>query len=287
MIDRAPPSRVHWIEYPSVIAGGGAVVLLHGLGSSAEDWLLQAPVLQDRHRVIAIDLPGFGKSRRLAGWPSIADYAGAVGGAMAEAGMPAAHVIGLSLGGSVALQLGLDEPERILSLTLVNTFASLHLRPAAVLRTSVRFGLVLLGRMDRVGAWVAKELFPEPQQADLRRYAAERLTHSDRRSYIQAGQALARFNVFRRLGEVRCPTLVVAGENDTTIPLSAKQRLSQEIRGARLAQFPNSGHATPIDEAQAFNRAVEQFLDEVERGRSAWPRPRPTKAPARPSPLAT
>jgi pimeloyl-ACP methyl ester carboxylesterase len=186
---------------------------------------------------------------------------------MSDAGVAAAHVIGLSLGGSVALQFGLDWPERALSLTLVNAFANLQVHPLAMLRTSVRFAFVLLDRMDRVGAWVAEELFPDPQQAELRRYAAERLAHSGRLSYIQAGQALARFNVRRRLGDVRCPTLVVAGEQDTTIPLSAKRRLARSIPGARLASFPGSGHATPIDEAQAFNLLVEEFLDEVESGR--------------------
>jgi len=286
MIDRAQACRVHWIEYPAVRSSGGDVVLLHGLGSSAGDWLLQAPVLQDRHRVIAVDLPGFGDSPRLPGWPSIASYAGAVAEAMADAGVSAAHIIGLSLGGSVALQFGLDLPQRALSLTLVNAFGSLRVRPLAVLRTGVRFGFVLLGRMDRVGAWVAEELFPDPRQAELRRFAAERLAHAGRRSYLQAGQALARFNVQGRLGEVRCPTLVIAGENDTTIPSSAKEGLARAISGARLVRVPGSGHATPIDEAQVFNQVVESFLDEVEGARPAPSGPVRREAQVRPDPLA-
>jgi pimeloyl-ACP methyl ester carboxylesterase len=261
--------RVHWIEYPPVQPRGGDVVLLHGLGSSAGDWLLQGPVLQDRHRVIAVDLPGFGESPRLPGWPSIAAYAAAVTEAMADAGVSSAHVIGLSLGGAVALQVGMDRPSQTLSLTVVNAFASLHVRPMAMLRTAVRFAYVLMGRMDRVGGWVAQELFPDPQQADLRRLAAERLGQSDRASYIQAGQALARFRARRRLADIRCPTLIVAGELDSTIPSSAKEELARSIPGARLVRFPASGHATPIDDAQGFNRTVEAFLDEVEAARAA------------------
>jgi len=287
VIDRPPASRIHWIEYPAELSRGGDVVLLHGLGSSAGDWLLQAPVLQDRHRVIAVDLPGFGKSPRLPGWPSIAAYARAVDEAMAEAGIAAAHVIGLSLGGSVALQFGLDSPQRVLSLTLVNAFANLRVRPRAILRTAVRLTYVVLGRMDRVGAWVAEELFPDPPQEELRRFAAERLARGGRRSYLQAGQALARFNVRRRLAEIRCPTLVVAGENDSTIPSSAKEELARSIPGARLVRLTGSGHATPIDEAQAFNQVVEAFLTEVE---SSWAGPSgagPRRAQERPSAIAT
>jgi pimeloyl-ACP methyl ester carboxylesterase len=287
MIDQPRAHRLHWIDYPAVFSGGGDVVLLHGLGSSAGDWLLQAPILQDRHRVIAVDLPGFGESPRLPGWPSIAAYARAVDGAMADAGIAAAHVIGLSLGGSVALQFGIDSPQRALSLTLVNAFANLRVRPLAMLRTAVRFGYVVMGRMDRVGAWVAEELFPDPPQAELRQFAAERLAHSRRRSYLQAGQALARFNVRRRLAEIRCPTLVVAGENDTTIPSSAKEELARSIPGARLVRFAGSGHATPIDEAQAFNQVVEAFLAQVEDSWAAPSDPRPGLPRGRPTVIAT
>jgi pimeloyl-ACP methyl ester carboxylesterase len=256
--------HVRWIEHPATLRLGEDVVLLHGLGSSAEDWVLQASVLQDRHRVIAVDLPGFGMSPRLPGWPSMADYARAVARTMAEAEVTAAHVIGLSLGGAVALQLGLDQPKAVVSLTLVNSFACRGVRPTAVLRTGWRFVYVLADRMDRVGAWVSRELFPKPEQDDVRQIAAERLGRTHRRPYMQAGQAIARFDVRRRLGEVRCPTLVVAGEDDNLIPFSAKEELAASIPGARLVRFAASGHATPIDSAQAFNRQLEIFLEEVE-----------------------
>ena len=262
----APP---HWVDHPPALSQAGDVVLLHGLGSSAEDWLLQAPVLQDRHRAIAVDLPGFGKSRAFPGWPTMADYGRAVAEAMAEAEVEAAHVIGLSLGGAVALQLGLDRPQQVLSLTLVNSFARGRVRPGAVLRTGWRFVYVLTGRMDRVGGWVAQELFPHPAQEDLRRIAAARLGRSRRRPYLQAGQAIARFDVRRRLGEITCPTLIVAGEEDNLVPLSAKEEMARSIPGARLVRLSDSGHASPIDDAQTFNRIVEAFLEEVEGGRDS------------------
>jgi len=264
MSKQALPRTLKWIDYPAARPEGGDVVLLHGLGSSAGDWVLQAPVLQDRHHVIAVNLPGFGDSPPLPGWPTISAYARAVGEAMAEAGITTAHVIGLSLGGCVALQLGIDSPQRAASLTLVNAFARFPLRPRAALRNSTRVALALMGRMTELGAWVARDLFPEHQQAELRKLVAERLAHNDRRSYLQAGVALARFNARRRLAEVRSPTLIVAGEGDTTVPLAAKEELARGIRGARLLRLPRSGHASPIDEAQRFNRGLEAFLEEVE-----------------------
>jgi pimeloyl-ACP methyl ester carboxylesterase len=263
-MSRADAPHMHWIEHPPEQGGGRDVVLLHGLGSSAEDWLLQAPVLQDRHRVMAVDLPGFGKSARLRGWPRMQDYAGAVDTAMTNAGIRAAHVVGLSLGGAVALQLGMDRPGRVLSLILVNSFARRGVRPGVVMRTGWRFVYVLAGRMDRVGDWVAQELFPKPEQIDVRRLAADRLGRTHRWPYLQAGQAIARFDVRHRLGEIRCPTLIVAGDRDSLIPLSAKEEMARTIPGARLVVVPGSGHATPIDDAQAFNQLLEEFLGHVE-----------------------
>lgn len=255
---------LHWIEYPAADRLGRDVVLLHGLGSSAEDWVLQAPVLQDRHRVLAVDLPGFGASPALPGWPSMADYARTVAATLPEAAVETAHVVGLSLGGAVALQLALDRPDLVASLTLVNSFAYRRVRASAWLRTGWRFVYVLADRMDRVGSWVAGELFPGPRQADVRRLAAERLGRTHRRPYLQAGQAIARFDARRRLEAVRCPTLVVAGEEDGLIPLAAKEELARRIPQARLVRFARSGHATPIDEAQAFNDQVARFLAELE-----------------------
>jgi 3-oxoadipate enol-lactonase len=264
MTSRGRVGDLHWIEFPPVARRGRDVVLLHGLGSSAEDWILQAPILQDRHRVLAVDLPGFGRSPRLPGWPSMEDYAGAVVATLARAEVAEAHVIGLSLGGAVGLQLALDHPEIVTSLVLVNSFAYRRVRLAALVRTGWRFVYVLADRMDRVGAWVAQELFPGPKQDEVRKLAAERLGRTHRRPYLQAGQAIARFDARRRLPEVRCPTLIVAGEEDGLIPLSAKEEMARRIPQARLVRFPGSGHATPIDDAQVFNEKVGAFLDELE-----------------------
>src|SRR3989304_3275521 len=134
-----PPSAPAWARIPSFRAGegggisggegGGRAVWPAGPGPSPGAWRPRAPVLQDRHRVIAVDLPGFGDSPRLPGWPSSASYAGAVAEAMADARVSAAHIAGLSLGGWGALHFGRDLPQRALSLTLVNAFGSLRVRP--------------------------------------------------------------------------------------------------------------------------------------------------------------
>jgi 3-oxoadipate enol-lactonase len=66
-----------------------------------------------------------------------------------------------------------------------------------------------------------------------------------------------------RLGEIRCPTLVVAGDEDTTVPLAAKRLLAERIPGSRLEIIAASGHATPLDQPETFNRAILRFLDRL------------------------
>jgi pimeloyl-ACP methyl ester carboxylesterase len=114
--------------------------------------------------------------------------------------------------------------------------------------------------MEWLGAWVANALFPEKGQEQLRQLAATRIAANPRKSYLQAVQAIARFNLDGRLGEICCPTLIVAGGRDLIIPLDTKKRLAEQIPHARYALMPDSGHVTPIDAGEHFNELLLNFL---------------------------
>jgi len=255
---------LHYEDYEAVSPGGAPVVLLHGLGSCGDDWPLQVQALTDRRRVLTLDLPGHGRSTPLPGRVRIADFAAAVLRLLEVRREPAVHLVGLSLGGAVALQLAADAPQRVLSLTAVNTFARLRPAEHGLGRGLTRLRLLLFAPMDRVGEWVALGLFPREDQAGLRRLAAQRLTSNRRRTYLRSIAAVLRFDLRARLGEIVCPTLVVAGDRDRTVPLAAKLEIQAGIRGARFQIVGDSGHATPLDAPQAFNTLLLGFLDEVE-----------------------
>ncbi|HET7011034.1 MAG TPA: alpha/beta fold hydrolase [Anaerolineales bacterium] len=257
-------ARLHVLDYPSVSGRSSAVVLLHGLGSSAQDWLFQILPLTAEHRVLAIDLPGHGATPPAGGWPSISNYAACLAATMEAAHTGPVHLVGLSLGGTVALQTALDYPERVRSLSLINTFARLQLTLPTWLQGAMRMGFIAAGRMDQLGHWVSERLFPMEDQALIREVAAVRIGSTPREGYLQSVSAVARFNVVKRLGEIRVPTLVVAGSRDRTVPMRASQVLAERIPGARLSVLEGAGHAASVDAADRLNALLVEFLGEVD-----------------------
>lgn len=244
---------------------GPPLVLLHGLGSSRNDWPLQLPAFTQRYRTVAVDLRGHGQSPKPAGPYRIEQMAADVARLLVRLDAHPAHVLGISLGGAVAQQVALDFPDLVRSLVLVNTAARLvsdqwRQRLMGLRRVA---GVYLYG-MDRVAEGVAQRLFPRPEQAALRQETAERLRSNDMAAYRATLWAVARFDVRARLGEIGCPTLIVAGDEDTTVPLASKRLLAERIPGSRLEIITASGHATPVDQSEAFNRVAITFLEQQE-----------------------
>jgi len=249
--------RIHFEESGS----GDALLFLHGLGSCGQDWLLQIPVFCPRFHVIAPDLHGHGqtdKPRRRVGIAQMTVDAACL---LDELGVKRTHVVGLSMGGCVAQQLALDDPARIRSLTLVNTFARFDMgAPGNAIPLVARMGILGVLGLPAQARFVAARMFPKPEQAQLRTLAAERIASNDTATYIRLLLAISAFNVTRRLSEIACPTLVIAGDRDTTVPLRAKQFLAAHIPGARFELVADSGHATPIDQPVVFNQLALGFL---------------------------
>jgi len=240
---------------------GPAVVLLHGLGSSCRDWEFQEVALETCYRIIAVDLPGHGNSAPPRVAVTIEDMADEVSALLAALDEEPAHVVGLSLGACVALRLGLQSPSRVRSLTLVNPFARVQpTGPRDVARLLLRLTMLGVAPMRMVGAHVARGLFLWPEQRALYEAAVTSLGATSRRGYASALRALAQFDARGQVAAIRRPTLVVAGDRDTMVPLAPKLRLAAAIPSARIVVVPASGHATPYDQPATFNRVLLEFL---------------------------
>jgi pimeloyl-ACP methyl ester carboxylesterase len=245
-------------------SGQPPVLLLHGLGADGTSWSLQFPALiAAGFRPLAPDAPGFGGSPYDgAGW-NIRRVAAQMAGLLNELEVGPVHVVGLSMGGTIAQQFALDFPQLTKKLVLVSTFSVL--RPddfsgwAYFLR---RVASVLTMGQAAQAQMVAWRVFPDAKDQELREMFLAIVRRADPRAYRRAMIALGLFNSTRRLREIHAPTLVITGANDSTVRPARQSLLVQGIQGARQVIIQNAGHAVSVDQAENFNQALVGFLKE-------------------------
>jgi len=238
------------------------VLLLHGLGSDSSSWYYQVPVLtQAGFHPVALDLPGFGKSPFNEKKWTIPWVAQSLATWLSAIHARPVIVVGISLGGTIALQFALDFPLLVERLVLVNTFACLRPKHASELVYLVkRLAIANIKGIEYQAGLVAERLFPNEDQDGLRRIVQEQILSSDHEVYRQAMLALGTFDVRRRLKEINLPTLVISAEQDTTVPLDNQADLVKGIKGAKQVIIPNSRHAVIVDQPELFNQVLIQFL---------------------------
>jgi 3-oxoadipate enol-lactonase len=242
---------------------GPPLIMLHGLGSCADDWVYQLPELGRCFRCLPLDLRGHGLSDKPVGRYTMAQFAADVIGLMQALGLGPAHVMGLSLGGMVAQQVALARPDLARSLVLINTMPGPWPPTRAMLRSAARRLAALRSPahdMTDTATLIARTLFPEPDQRLLYNYTVERMAANDPRAYRQSLQAITRFWPGRSLRRITCPTLILAGELDAVVPMVYKERLQRALPNARLVRIPNSRHASNLDQPEVVNHAILDFL---------------------------
>ena len=173
-----------------------------------------------------------------------------------------AHWIGLSMGGVIAQEFALNYPEQVRKLMLVSTFCVLQPENLTQwLYFAQRLVLVHTLGLKQQARVVAKRVFPNPEQSALRQMAEEQIAAADPRAYRAAMRALGLFNSRQRLKNLRIPTLVVTGAEDSTVSPARQKMLVEAIPGANQVILPQGGHGVAIDQFEAFNRVMLNFLN--------------------------
>ena len=239
---------------------GPPLLLLHGLGSCARDWEGQTDAFAEHYDVVAPDLRGHGRSDKPPGPYSIPLFTADVAAFIDHLQLGPMHVVGLSMGGMVAFQLALDAPGLVASLTAVNSPPDLRLNTwHRRWRFHQRRWMVRALGMWSVGRYLARRLFPAPEQAALRARLVARIAANDRRAYLAAVDGLAGWSVWERLSEIAAPTLIVAAELDYT-PVALKQACADAIPRAECVVLPGTRHAAPAEQPGVFNQTLHAFL---------------------------
>lgn len=251
---------VNGVRIACLVEGEGpAVLLLHGLGGSHDDWFRQVPALSRRYRVIVPDLRGFGASERQEPF-TMQQHARDAARLLESLGIARAHVVGLSMGGAVAMELALSRPDAVAGLVLANTAPSFELRTWERRYMGFsRFLLALTLGVGGVARLFGKAVFPAPHQERLRLRLLERASRTSRWVYLASLRALTRWSAEDRLAQIRAPTLVIGAEHDYT-DIHEKRRWAAMIPDARVVMLPGSRHRSELDSPDAFNEVLLDFL---------------------------
>lgn len=246
--------------YYEIIGQGDPIVFIHGLGSSTRDWEYQIDFFSKHYQVVVFDVRGHGKSGKPPGPYSIPLFAQDTAELIRSLDIAPTHVVGISMGGMIAFQLALDEPELVRSLVVVNSGPEMVVRTMKErVQVFQRFLIVRLLGMRKMGEVLSERLFPKPEQGELRQVFVERWAENDPRAYREAMKAIIGWSVSERLGDIAHPLLVIAADEDYT-PVEEKASYVDRMKRAELVVIEDSRHATPAERPEAFNEALRTFL---------------------------
>jgi pimeloyl-ACP methyl ester carboxylesterase len=245
---------------------GPAILLIHGYGAAHDNWIPLLGELARSHRVLAVDLPGFGRSDKYPGDYSPSSLAGKLAQVLDQKGVREAHVVAHSWGTSIALALTLEQPARVRSLTLISAWLyEEKLPPFFIWARAPGVGEALFALFykeradDRMAlAFHDPEPFTHPKVMDLVRTAL------NRPGAVAAALAAARGQRFtemeKRYRTIAQPALLIWGAQDRISRVKVGQRLVGELRDARLKVIERCGHIPMLEQPNQVLRAIREFL---------------------------
>jgi 3-oxoadipate enol-lactonase len=222
------------------------------------------PVLDQfatRHRVIVPDLRGHGRSRALPPPYTAAQLAADLSRLLDHLGIASAAVLGYSQGGAIAQQFALDHPKQCDRLVLACTYAY----NMATIREKIEGHLAPL-ILNVIGMKRFAQLIVSVGAKEVPKDRADWLTSfgliagQDRKLMVTAWREAMKFDSRPRLGEIKCPTLIIAGSNDRAVPMHHAKLLHDGIAGSQLVVINGAGHALIWSHPEALVRATEVFL---------------------------
>lgn len=252
---------------------GYPVILAHGMSESAEMWAGQVAALAPHCRLILWDNRGHGRSDAPDGPDqySIPTFAADLRALLDHLGIERACIGGLSMGGYTAIAFAITYPDRVSALICADTAPgeeTIPNRPPAEQAIRDRLPLEDLARRAGMEAVALQTLADGTASAEVIEDPARRARYIDRmrrlpvNGYLWAWRSLRyRPSYTDRLGTIRVPTLCIAGARDDFLP--AVRLLAERIPDAALVVIPDAGHTANIDQPDAFNRAVLDFLARV------------------------
>lgn len=248
--------RLHYTEHGS----GPPLVLVHGVMITGEMFAPVVDALAARHRLIVPDLRGHGRSRHLPPPYTVPQLAADLARLLDHLGIESAAVLGYSQGGAVAQQLVLDDPRRVTRLVLACTYSYNMATLRETIEGHVAPWLISLLGMPRFARLVISQGLKGVEKTRAA-WVVGLIADQDPSLMIAAWRAAMAFDSRRRLGQIACPTLVVAGADDHAVPFHHAKMLHDGIRGSQIVVIDRADHALIWMRPDELVRVAGEFLE--------------------------
>ena len=248
-------------------AGNGPLFLfMHGIGGNRGNWRDQLPAFAAHFACVSWDARGYGASDDYEGPLAFDDFVNDVLRVLDHFGANRAHLVGLSMGGRIAMRTALLHPARIATLTLVDTHEGFEAFSPAQRQAFVdsRRAPLLAGKEPRdIADAVARSLVGPQARPDHLQQLVDSIAALHKDSYIKSLQATVDQVVVGDIATIRAPAHFIVGADDRLTPVAMHHEMATKMGGAPVSVLPNAGHLSNIENAEAFNAVA-----------IAWARPR-------------
>jgi len=242
-------------------ATGPVVMLSNSLASNLTMWDSQMPELTSRYRVLRYDTRGHGGTDAPAGPYTLEALAEDARGLLHALGIPRVHFVGLSMGGMIGQILGLEYPKLLQSLVLCDTMS--RVPPEAKPLWEERIHTAHTQGMEPLVEPTVARWFTAPfraQRPEVVDKVRSMIRSTPPQGYAGCCHAIAGLNLTERLNAITLPTLIIVGEDDPGTPVAASRTIHEQMQGSELVILPSAAHLSNLEQPEAFNQALLQFL---------------------------
>ena len=254
--------------YYEIHGQGEPLVLIPGFRTGLWLWFKQVEAFARKYRTIVFDPRGIGQSDAAAGPMGTRTLADDLAGLLSALGVGQAHILGASFGGFVAQEFALAYPQMTRSLILCCTSfgGPRHLLPSVntLQAMAALEGLNTEERTRKNFKFAFAPVFINDRPDEFEQAISLRLSNpvSDQ-THVAQVHAAATFDAEARVSEIKAPTLVITGDEDTVVPPINSHNLAKQIPGAILIVIEGGSHMFFIEQPEKFNSAVINFIDEL------------------------
>jgi 3-oxoadipate enol-lactonase len=255
------------IDINHTVEGQGPwLVMSHSLACNLHMWDGEAKRLSKRYKVLRYDTRGHGESSAPAGAYTLELLADDLHGLLQALGVHATHFVGLSMGGMIGQTYALKYPGVFRSLALCDTTSRYPAEAAGL--WAERIKTVEARGMEPLVESTLARWFTEPfrkAHPEVVEKVARMIRSTPAAGYVGCSHAIPKIDLTARLAQIRCASLVLVGKDDPGTPVAMAEEIHHAMPGSKLVIIPSAAHLSNLEQPDAFNRALGDFLGRADR----------------------